>query len=113
MSVVTNVVLKTSSWDTPLIEQLNAAFHVGEKFVSCDDEKLPRGWYAGDKMLECGLFPGAYNYLDLGGLVRAIREVKWDYPNAVQLFVREQEDDRLREVDLGFQAKTGSSSKPE
>jgi hypothetical protein len=100
MSVVTNVVFKTSAGDKSRIAKLNAAFQSGQKFVSCDDESLPRGWYAGNKMLECEICPGAFNQLDLADLVRAIREIDWDDPSSVQLFVQEQEHERLREVAL-------------
>lgn len=51
-------------------------------------------------MLECEICPGAFNHLNLADLIRAIREVDWDDAGSVQLFVQEQEDERLREVDL-------------
>lgn len=102
MSVVTNIVLKTSAGDKHRIEKLNALFQSGQKFVSCDGESLPRGWYAGNKMLECEIFPGAFNQLNLTDLLNAIQKVDWDDPLSVQLFVQEQEEDRLREVELRF-----------
>ena len=102
MSVVTNVVLKTSVGDKHRIAELNALFALGQKFVSCDDESLPRGWYAGSKMLECEVFPGAFNHLNIAELVSAIQDVEWDDPYSVQLFVQEQEEDRLKEVELQF-----------
>jgi hypothetical protein len=102
MSVVTNVVFKTSVGDKARIVKLNAAFQAGKKFTSCDDESLERGRYAGDKMLECEVYPGAFNNLRLAALIEAIRKVEWDDPGSVQLFIQEQEDARLREVDLGL-----------
>lgn len=102
MSVVTNVVFKTSAGDRKRIAKLNEVFQSGQLFVSCDDEMLPRGWYAGSKMLECQIYPGAFNHLELGELIKAIREVDWDDPGGVQLFVQEQEEDHLREIDLGL-----------
>jgi hypothetical protein len=54
-------------------------------------------------MLECEIYPGAFNYLDLNVLIDAIRAVEWDDPGAVQLFAQEQEQDRLREIDLALQ----------
>jgi hypothetical protein len=102
MSVVTNVVLKISVGDKQRIADLNALFSSGQKFVSCDDESLPRGWYAGSKMLECEVFPGAFNHLNIAELVSAIQDVEWDDPYSVQLFVQEQEEDRLKEVELQF-----------
>jgi hypothetical protein len=100
MSVVTNFVFKTSVGDKARVAELNTAFQSGAKFVSCGDESLPRGWYAGTKILECEIYPGAFNHLELSDLIRAIREVDWDDPGSVQLFVQEQEEDRLSEVDL-------------
>jgi hypothetical protein len=35
-------------------------------------------------------------------LIEAIRNVEWDDPRAVQLFIQVQEEDRLKEVDLGL-----------
>ena len=102
MSIVTDVVLKTSAGDKSRISILNVAFQSGQGFVSCDDGILPRGWYAGSKMLESEIYPGAFNDLDLSELIRAIREVDWDDPGSVQLFVQEQEEDRMREIDLSF-----------
>ena len=96
MSVVTNLVFKTSVGDKHRVAKLNVAFQAGAKFVSCDDESLPRGWYAGDKMLECEICPGAFNNLSLADLIRAIQEVDWDDPRSVQLFVQEQGEERLK-----------------
>lgn len=101
MSLVTNVVLKTAVQDAGLIGGINSALK-DKGFVSCDDESLPFGWYAGTKALECEIFPGAFNYLDLDAMIYAIRTVPWDQPGSVQLFIQEQNEDRLREVDLGL-----------
>jgi hypothetical protein len=38
--------------------------------------------------------------LSLEKLVTAIRHVEWDDPLSVQLFAQEQEEERLREIDL-------------
>ncbi len=111
MSVVTNVILKTSAGDKLRIAKLNVAFQCGGRFVSCDDEKLPCGWYAGNKLLECEIYPAAFNHLDLEALVEAIRRVDWDDPHDVQLFVQNQEEGRLREIDLRL-FKDEERSKP-
>jgi hypothetical protein len=102
MSVVTNVVLKISIGDKSRISKLNELFQSGRNFVSCDDDSLPRGWYAGTKILECEIYPGAFNHLDLDGLVAAIRRIDWDDPQSVQLFVQSQEQVRLMEIDLNL-----------
>jgi hypothetical protein len=68
MSVVTNVVFKTSVGDKRRIAQLNAEFQLGKKFSSCDDESLESGWYAGNKHLKCEIYPGAFQGLKLTDL---------------------------------------------
>jgi len=100
MSVVTNVLFKTSSGDKTRLSALNAVFQAGQEFKSCDHDSLPGGWYAGNKFLECEICPGAFNHLDLKKLISAIRQVQWDDPASVQLFVQEQGEHRLKEVDL-------------
>jgi hypothetical protein len=101
-SVVANVVPKTSVGDKDRIAKLNKVFRSGKEFVSCDDDSLPRGWYAGGKFLECEIYNGAFNGLVLEELIEAIRNVDWDDPRRVQLFIQAQEEDRLKEVDLGL-----------
>jgi len=60
------------------------------------------GGTRGDKMLECEIYPRAFNHLSLNDLVSAIRQVDWDDPGSVQLFVQSKEEDRLSEVNLGL-----------
>src|SRR5882762_1651806 len=100
MSVVTNVILKTAVAEDYGIQILNSIFESGQGFVACDDPALPRGWYAGSKMLECEIYPGSFNYLDIESLVRAIQYVNWRNPDSVQLFVQEQEENRFKEIPL-------------
>ena len=108
MSVVTNVVLKTSVEDKGRIVRLNKVFRPRKEFVSCDDGSLPCGWYAGGKFLECEIYPGSFNGLVLEELIEAIRKVDWDDPYGVQLFIQAQEEDRLKEVELGLLAGAGT-----
>ncbi len=93
MSVVTNVILKTSVGEDKSIECLNNEFQSGVRFVSCDDENLPAGWYAGSKMLECDIYPGSFNYLVEEDLIDAIKKIPWEYPECVQVLVQRQEED--------------------
>lgn len=105
MSVVTNVVLLAGCdiAETQLI-QINEFF--GEDvqgFVSADDPSLPRGWYGGSKMLECRVAIGAFNYLNLDGLIEHIRtKVKWSiyHCHAVQLAVREDQKFSFRLIEV-------------
>jgi hypothetical protein len=107
MSKVTNVILKTGCNDCG-IHQLNEVFfkemgprHGDLPFVSCDDDLLPHGWYAGTKMLECEIYPASFNYLDVEALVEAIRKSAWEFPESVQLFIQEEHSDRMKEIPLG------------
>ena len=53
------------------LEKVNTFFEGQVKgFVSVEDEQLPRHWYGGGKYLECELAIGAFNHLDVEGLVR-------------------------------------------
>lgn len=102
MSVVSNVIFKTALGDEDAVALLNKNFEPGVPFVSCDDEKLPDGWYGGTKYLECEIYPAAFNYLDKDELVKIIEAIKWEFPESVQLFIQEQEGDRLEEIHLNL-----------
>lgn len=51
----------------------------------------------GGKALECEVWVGGFNYLDVQGLIEVVRAAPWDNPDCVQLFVKEQEDDLFTE----------------
>ena|ERR1043165_4583585 len=105
MSVVTNVVLTFSileddghndDW-AEIISSINKYF----------DEQGRRGfivvpremdWYGGNKVLEAPLFVGAFNHLGLEDFIEHLKTIKWEYPEEVQLWVKEQEDDVFRTV---------------
>ena len=69
MSFVTNVLLKISAGDKSRISKLNELFQSDRNFISCDDDSLPRGWYAGTKILECEVYPRALTILILTDLL--------------------------------------------
>lgn len=103
MSDVTNVILKVACGDENKVTQIEPkASSKGTPFVSCSEASLPHGWYGGNKFLECEIFPGAFNYLDINDLTRQVKTVKWSYPKDVQLWVQGQNDDRFREIDIGL-----------
>jgi hypothetical protein len=112
MSYVTNVILKTCLREERGIAQLNGILKSDGGFISCCDSSLPPGWYAGTRALECSIYPGAFNYLDLDELVSAIRMTEWNRPRWVQLFVQEPEEHRFREVELYLTSKTPAPSHP-
>ncbi len=98
MSLVTNTILVTSASDDEKIEQVNKFFpEDGQKgFVSCDSTIHPdSAWYGGSKYLECMVYIGAFNYLDLEALKEHLTSIEWERPEAVQLLTMEQEEDLM------------------
>ena len=98
MSYVTNIVLSWSILeDDSKIEEVNTYFKYNQRgFVSCGDDSLPRGWYGGSKMLETPLFIGAFNYVGLEDLREHLRTITFEYPESVQLIIKDQDDDIFR-----------------
>lgn len=101
MSVVTNCILCLDIQNTsfaygdeedPGLAAVNRFFTDGRGFVCVDDKGLPRGWYGGTKMMEANIYLGAFNYLDLAGLIAHIKSLPWKVPTGNQLFVMEQDD---------------------
>jgi hypothetical protein len=94
MSVVTNIILSIGISEKPeRIKEVNKYFDNGICFVSVDDEKLPRGWYGGSKMLECEIFIGAFNHLYFEGFMEHLKSVKWEYPEILQVIIKGDDDD--------------------
>jgi hypothetical protein len=106
MSWVTNVILHlgpafiAGAYEKRLLAKVNHYFLPGNGLVSVDDDRLPSGWYGGNKGLEVSLAIGAFNNLDLERFVTHLRTIDWPSPESVQLIVREQEDDRFRIVNI-------------
>lgn len=104
MSLVTNAILcfSITNGETVSEEAINRFANEptgceGQRFVSCNDPKLPRGWYGGSKMLECEVYIAAFNYMDVEGWIAHLRSLPWRYPEDVQLFLKEQDDDVFTE----------------
>jgi hypothetical protein len=75
-------------------------FFRNKGFVSCDDEMLPAGWYGGGRMLETNICIGSFNYLDIGGLLGYLKEIKWEETENVQLILQNQDEVRFKIFDL-------------
>lgn len=103
MSNVTNAVLSIRDYNNKegeILEQVNGFFDDGG-FVSVESPTLPRGWYGGSKNLETSLAIGAFNYLNLQGLVSHIKKVcEGRTELVVQLMVLEEERDKFRIIDV-------------
>ncbi len=112
MSWVTNTILHFGSlgrdYERRPLEQVNVFIteHVGPEargFVSVEDESLPCGWYGGGKNLECSLAIGAFNGLDINGLIEHLCNLcaanALD-PVATQLILRDQEEEKFRVISI-------------
>lgn len=102
MSVVTNIILTFSCLEDEKerLREINTFFPDISGLTSCDDDKLPRGWYGGTKMLETNICIGAFNHLDFERFLEHMKTIKWRYPEYAQIIVQEQEDDRFRFIEL-------------
>ena len=93
MSVVTNVILILDNESREIL-QLNCWLKENAQGTLA---LLPLGAEGGTKYMECDVYLGAFNHLDVPGFVEAFRSGKYDDPETVQLFVRKQEADRFTE----------------
>ena len=107
MSRVTNFILSFSVLENEKekIEEIETFKNNGRgfKLTSADYEKASNPnhrWYAGSKMLETSLFIGAYNHLDLNGLINHLKIIDWEEPEIVQIIVKEEEDEKFKIIEL-------------
>lgn len=100
MSEVTNVILKTAAGD----DREGNPYALNALNLACCKGMAPfeeaRFYVAGDKFLEVSIYLGAFNHLDLQALRMGIESASWDYPDAVQLFIQEDNEERFHEVTL-------------
>lgn len=92
MSTVTNMILATMVDDASSFREdegpLATLVHPG--FVQVDQHA------GGNKAMECDVFMAAVNGLDLDEVLEKLRKVPWAFPEEVQLFVKEQDDENFR-----------------
>ncbi len=105
MSDVTDVIL---SWAphvfddeedaAALLQQVNQskAFKGQQGFVLINAEEC----YGGSRWLGMNIAIGAFNYLDLEGLIAHLRTLQWKFPETVQLMVCGELDDKFRLIDV-------------
>lgn len=109
MSYVTNLILHMSileeeneqETDTKIIEQVNKFFDeqgIRPLIGLHNTELLPGGWYGGQKYLECHVYVGAFNYLDLDGFLRHLQTVPFEEPEEVQVWIKDQHETSFRLV---------------
>ncbi len=101
MSRVTNVIITTACVDDERLLTLNLAVNArldGEMGPFFQD--VPGAFTAGTKNLECNVYLGGFNHLEVKELKAAIESVPWECPRSVQLFVLREEGERFSEVGL-------------
>tara|TARA_R110000765_G_scaffold235758_1_gene338702 strand:- start:5579 stop:5920 length:342 start_codon:yes stop_codon:yes gene_type:complete len=75
----------------------SADFEEGTNWLGKENRKRR---YGGSKMLEIPLYMGAFNHLDLEGLIDHMKELEWEEPENVQLMVKVQESDKFEIFEL-------------
>ena len=99
MSYVCDTILKFSILENEekILDQVNGFFEDVTGFVMLDGDELPKDakhWYGGSKVFQTPIALGAFNYLDLDGLKKHLKEnVKWKHPEMVQLIYCNEDDD--------------------
>lgn len=97
MSHVADIILITSiedggenGNDHPNRDKLSAYLeknHSGATLVKVD------GHAGGRKAMQCDVFMAAINYMDIDGFVSWFGKIKWEYPESVQLLIKDENDD--------------------
>ena len=111
MSNVTNLMIYFSIFEDEISKEIeiNSFFNNGRQFkiISANFEEendLENGdkqrWYGGSKCLETPLFIGAFNHLDLDGLVTYLKQMEWEEPQDVQIILKGEEDSKFRILSL-------------
>lgn len=93
MSVVTNLILTAPRC---AFVQLDEALRKWATELSVPPFEPVDVKAGGNRSMECRVWMGAFNYLDLDGFLAYLRDFKWKFPELVenlQLFVRGQQDD--------------------
>lgn len=100
MSHVTNIILTTMVDEEDAVKELNGKLSVTAVCSSPRPVDLSRcpNTCGGNKYLECDIYLAAYNYFKLDNFLGAVRSVAWEYPEDVQLFVKDQHDSHFTEV---------------
>lgn len=85
-----------------VIEDINLFFKDDQRgFVDVDSVGDGK-WYGGAKALQCEVFIGAFNCLDLEGLVSHLKKIDWGdlYGHAVQLIAKDENDTEFRIITI-------------
>ncbi len=99
MSHVADIIFMTSIDDGsnvedshPNADKLSAYLvrnHNGAYLVKVDDHA------GGNKAMQCDVFMAAINYLDIDEFVEWFHGIEWEYPESVQLLIKDEHDDQF------------------
>jgi hypothetical protein len=94
MSNVTNVILSIETLNMASEEALKLInkFFGNYGFGKITDGRDYIGLVGGTKNIESEIALGAFNYLDLDGLVQHIKRINWKGPTSIQLLLKGQEE---------------------
>lgn len=97
MSYVTNIIVSTSILDEEKMADINTLLfqqHGGADLLPVREEA------GGNKFLEATVYLAAYKQFDLDKCISSLRLIKWEDPAELQLFVKGEDDERFREVEV-------------
>jgi hypothetical protein len=103
MSYVTNVIIAASceGYDTDLGIHDPAIDSVNEFLRKAEDRDLGDAFVevhkhaGGNKVMECNVYMAAFKNITLALVLKAVDQAPWEYKDDVQVFVREDADDRF------------------
>ncbi len=97
MSHVTDIIFTTAiedgaeiDYSHPNTDKLSAYLekkHNGATLVKVD------GHAGGRKAMQCDVFMAAINYMDIDAFVEWFNGIEWEYPESVQLLIKDECDD--------------------
>lgn len=97
MSLVTNVILTTFLNDEDAVATVNESLKAQPTMSGHDVLHPVHDHGSNRKAMEADVYIGAFNYLDLDGLLQAVRSAPWEWPDYVRVFVQQQDDDGFSE----------------
>lgn len=95
MSVVTDIILITFIEDgSGENEHLNV--DLLNKYLldhyRCELVKVDN-YAGGNKCMQCDVFIGAINYLDIDNFINQINKISWEHPESLQFLLQKEEDE--------------------
>ena len=99
MSHVTDIIFITAIEDgadaeaghpnTDKLSEYIAREHNNNKLLKVDEHA------GGNKAIQCDVFMAAINYMDIDTFIAWFHTIKWEYPESVQLLIKDEHDDQF------------------